>query len=507
MSQAPGSPRPTSGPGATVVRRGDLRVGPLLAEGGEGRVHELADTTATLVKLYRSPVPAGEVEALVGWPLGVATFDPALAARVAASAAWPVAVVADDADPSRAAGILLARAPRRFSVRHRDGRVRLASLSYLTAPPGQRVAAYGLALPSRFSPERIGVVYALARLLEAFQAATPSISHGDLSAKNVLWSLERGPEVFVLDCDSAARHGALDTGPDDRRRAMTPNWDDPAVAPGANPTPDSDRYSLALTFLRVTGAAHFPIQQRQRSGDPLHVDIAVPPAAAVRSLAGDAPVWDLCERSLSRDRPAQRPAAGEWVAALEQILDDLGAMRTVRAVWAAQGGGAPGRTPTSPPDRAARHGRDVTVVPVAGDSREPAWRRIVPIPRGPGLRGAPGAPAPRPAPRAPRVPVAATVAATPAGGYRRAGSPSGGPGPQPAPSPPPVPVRVAARAGAARAAAAWLRLHRRMVRALATRGERATGVARLAGCLVVDVAALSVALFGAAMLFAPLQSI
>ena len=63
-------------------------------------------------------------------------------------------------------------------------------------------------------------------MLDAFETANPLAGHGDLSTKNVLWSLQRGPEVFVLDCDNCERFGPdgrplTTTG---RRRAMTPNW-------------------------------------------------------------------------------------------------------------------------------------------------------------------------------------------------------------------------------------------------------------------------------------------
>src|SRR6202044_877900 len=102
------------------------------------------------------------------------------------------------------------------------------------------------------------------------------------------------------------------------------------------------------------------------TGEPLHIDFEVPAGAAskARSLDAGAPLWDLCERSLSVADPGSRPLAADWAAALEQVLDDLGAMATVRAVWAAQGGGAPGPTPPIPamgPERAAR---DVSVRPV-----------------------------------------------------------------------------------------------------------------------------------------------
>lgn len=459
---------------ATVPRH-ELRAGPLLAEGGEGRVYELADEPGLLYKSYRRHPPADPLLSLVAWRDGLAATFPELAARVDAASAWPTAVVTEPgAAPGTAAGLLMPRAPRRFSVRHRDGQVRLASLSYLTTDPAQRAAAYGLALPAPFSTERIGIVYALARLLEAFQAADPAIGHGDLSAKNVLWSLERGPEVFVLDCDSCERYRSVGSETvaceaEHRRRAMTPNWDDPAIPPGANPTLASDRYSLALIFLRVAGAAHFPVQSRQRRGEILAIDFGVPRRA--RSLTADAPVWDLCARSLSTADPRARPGAGEWVGALEQILDDLGAMGTVRAVWAAQGGGAPAASPAHPVVGSVP---DVTVRPVAVVRRGRTESRRAPAPaplraepwRG---RGSTHAPVPTSSP---------SEASQPAGWQEL-------------------------RAEGRRAARAWLGFHRAMLRALASPGRRRQGIARLVACLALDFVMLVAVAFGCAMLVSP----
>lgn len=332
-----------------VVERRQLRLGPLLAEGGEGRVYELLDWPDRVYKAYRTPQPRAGLTELVGWS---ATLEPAAARRVGASTAWPVAVVLDpprssgagkeDAGP--AAGLVLPRAPRRFSLRHRDGRSHLATLSYLTADPGRRSAAYGIDLPPAMSPERLGLVYALARLIEAFESASPVVSHGDLSAKNVLWSLSRGPEVFIIDCDNGERFASGPAHPEpealgwaDRRRAMTPNWDDPSVRSGANPGPYADRYSLALIFLRVCGAAHYPIQKPQKAGELIDVEIGVPTTARrVRSLGPSAPLWQLCSAGLG-DAPASRPRAATWVAALEAVLSELGAARILDAVWASQG--------------------------------------------------------------------------------------------------------------------------------------------------------------------------
>ena len=412
MTLASGIPPPAD----RTVTLEDLRIGELLAEGGEGRVFELPLQPHLVIKRYRRPAARGFLDDLVAWPDHLT--DPARAQRVRAGTAWPAATVVEAAanglDHPAAAGVLLPRAPRRFALRHRDGTTRLATLSYLTADPAHRAVAYGLSLPEPVSPERFGLVYALARVLDAFETANPLAGHGDLSTKNVLWSLQRGPEVFVLDCDNCERFDPdgrplTTTG---RRRAMTPNWDDPAVAGGGNPTLASDRYSLALIFLRVVGAANFPIQARQRQGGPITVDFAVPPGHHREALLGPgAELWDLCERGLSVSDPDRRPPPSAWLAPLEAVLDGLGAAALMRSVWAAQGGGAP-----SPPVGLEPVGwrRDITIRPV------PALPRPTPH-RDAGLRPWSGA----------------SVAPPSAGGLGGRGGVGGwlGAGPRPRPEP------------------------------------------------------------------------
>ncbi len=367
------------------VRLEDLRVGDLLAEGGEGRVHQLPRQPHLVYKSYRHPVDLSHLEDLVSWP---EHLEPDAQAVVRAASAWPCSVVTDATGEAR--GLLMPRAPRRFSLRHRDGHSRLASLSYLTADPQHRAAAYGLALPHPAAAERVGLAYALARLLATFDSARPAIGHGDLSTKNVLWSLQRGPEVFVIDCDNSDRFDADDrpTGPPSRRRAMTPNWDDPAVARGANPTVTTDRYSLALVFVRVVGAANFPIQARQRRGEPVELRFSVPPGPGSGPLLDpDAPVWRLVARSLSMAGHGERPAAAQWVGVLEDLLESMGGAEVAAAVRAAQGdrpanAAAPeGPASVAPRPVAGRRAdpspgpRDVAIIPVAAARREPGGTR------------------------------------------------------------------------------------------------------------------------------------
>ena len=496
------------------VRLEELQVGELLAEGGEGRVFELPRRPHLVFKCYRQPAPREFLDDLVYWPdlLG----DAALVDRVQAATAWPAAtVIGSHTVAASGAGVLLPRAPRRFALRHRDGTTRLATLSYLTADPAHRAVAYGLSLPDPVSPERLGLVYALARLLEAFESASPPVGHGDLSTKNVLWSLQRGPEVFVIDCDNCERFDSegRPLTPAGRRRAMTPNWDDPAVPPGTNPTLASDRYSLALIFLRVVGAANFPIQARQRLGEPVAVDFAVPRGRFGEALLGPgAPLWDLCERGLSMSDPAQRPAASAWVAALEAVLDMLGAAGVMRAVWAAQGGGSPSSgTALRPAEARPRHrgASDVVIRPVLASPRPaPRWTLVPP-----------------PAPVAPwRRPQAVTVA-----GIGRSGSGAVMAGPAPAGFSPaglvsagsasagssavaggPVAgTRISAQAWAylMQASSWWAAFHRHTILALWTAGHRGQGLRHLALCVLLDVMVALVGLFVVGMIVSPILGI
>jgi hypothetical protein len=509
----------------------ELRVGGLLAEGGEGRVFELPLQPQLVFKSYRQPVPRAYLDDLVAWPAQIA---PGLATRVRAAAAWPAATVVEGPDSAGSAvrhpdpagrhrrapgagnagtlpggggaGVLLPRAPRRFAVRHRDGTTRLASLSYLTADPSHRAVAYGLALPPPVSPQRLGLVYALARLLQAFEDAVPAVSHGDLSTKNVLWSLQRGPEVFVLDCDNCERFAADGRPVKEvaRRRPMTPNWEDPAVAPGTNPSVESDRYSLALIFLRVVGAANFPIQARQREAPSVTVDFAVPPAQFGDALLGPgAPLWDLCERGLSLD-PAGRPHPAAWVAALEAALDAFGAVDTMRSVWATQGGGEPAHPAPLPP----RNGHNpVTIRPVKAAPRPmPRWTVVASSVReGPWRRVAPAGPV-----AASLATVAPGRPTSPAAGLAGSSWPPASPGTTsgglgmmtPAP-----PVGRQALAYLAELVRWWLGLHRRTVVNLWSRQGRASGVRGVAVCLAVDAVGALIALFLVAMIVAPILSI
>ncbi|HMK96407.1 MAG TPA: hypothetical protein VK425_02610, partial [Acidimicrobiales bacterium] len=169
----------------TEVAASDLVLGPLLAEGGEGRVFEVvscpAEAQAGLVKggggateklvfkQFRRPVPLADMAAVARVPGSLVASDPGRGHRVLSCTAWPVAAV-QGPRAGEAIGALMPRAPQRFWLRHRDGPLRLATLSYLTGDPDRIALAYGVTVPPPGSPARVALVYALCRAVEAWAA-------------------------------------------------------------------------------------------------------------------------------------------------------------------------------------------------------------------------------------------------------------------------------------------------------------------------------------------------
>jgi hypothetical protein len=465
----------------------------MLAEGGEGRVFEvLAGPSrlgpALVYKELCQPRPRSELDELVAFPGALRSAAPGLSARVASSAAWPLSAVTAQGT-SLAVGAVMPRAPERFWLRHRDKLPRLATLGYLTSDPDRIAAAYGVTLPPPGAPERVALVYALARLLEAWQAAAPRVVHGDLSAKNVLWSLAPAPAVYVLDCDDAAVTdlvpteaapvgvvaGGVRTGPSDglaegdpppgaaagspqvRPRATTPNWDDPALPAGDRPDELVDRYALGLVFLRVVGAAHFPLQARQRVvGERVSIDLEVP--RSWRRLSDMPALWELCARSLSVVEAASRPSPTDWAAQLQLLLKALGRPELAASARAAQGDllatEAPAPLPVAPPLPG-----DVEVRPVLAHRPPSTWRLISAAPPLMSLEGET---------------------------KRQPGAAAGGP-------------RQAAR----RTLRTWAGAHGLAGRLLRSRGRRLHGLRRLAGLFALDLVAACVALFVGAMIVSP----
>jgi hypothetical protein len=225
-----------------------------------------------------------------------------------------------------------------------------------------------------------------------------------------------------------------------------------------NPDLLSDRYSLALIFARVVGAAHYPIQRRQRRREVVAIDFDVPSAARyLPNLRRGAPLWALCSAGLSLQRSA-RPEPAAWVDVLEAVLADMGSDLAAQVRGAQDGVASPGEETTAVAPFPVVV-RDVVVRPVASTARTQAWRVATTRP-------------------AEQEEVEETLTAN-----------------------------AQLRRQLRYSAVWWWIAHRRMVRLIVARGSRRRGVRRMAFLAVVDFALGCTALFLLAMIVSPFLGI
>ncbi|HEX6352035.1 hypothetical protein [Actinophytocola sp.] len=258
------------------VALADLTAAAKIADGGQGRVFRLASPPGVLLKLYHRGVTVlpEELGRLIDLPgdrrdLGVAPV------------AWPVGRVFDD---GRCVGSLVPEAPAEFAT-SLAGRRRLLELQFLLYP--RRAMWADLVLPT--DTERRGLAVAYVELFRVLHGN--GVVVGDVSMRNLLWTLATGPAVFAIDCDGFRLAGR----PPAVRSVDTAGWTDPARPPEV--TVDTDRYKLALVALRVLLGNHEVTPEDVcRGAFPLDPELTALARHAVR--------------------PGRRPPAECWLGAL-----------------------------------------------------------------------------------------------------------------------------------------------------------------------------------------------
>ncbi|MFC9705864.1 hypothetical protein ACFTWD_34805 [Streptomyces sp. NPDC056943] len=259
-----------------------------LATGGQGEVHEVGGPEGLLFKRYLEPHKAdgAALAALVALRQGLA---PAEVQRLDRDTAWPLCRVLDGGRP---VGFLMRRAPGTMSWQTGKGETRLIELSFLLRPP--KAAWQAVRQPS--PAERYTLVVALAELFQWLH--TMGLVVGDLSQANLLWSLDPGPSVHLLDCDGIRITGR----PPVLAQADTPDWLDPKAPPGIVSV-DSDRYKAALMIGRVLAQDAYVTPEQALN--PLPGVLDERRTAAVQRL------WQLAGGAYGT-----RPDLGQWRAAL-----------------------------------------------------------------------------------------------------------------------------------------------------------------------------------------------
>jgi DNA-binding helix-hairpin-helix protein with protein kinase domain len=255
----------------------DLSAADRIAEGGQGTVFRLSRPSGMLLKLYHREVAvlSGELGRLIDLPAREV---------VATRTAWPSGRVFDR---GRCVGLLMPEAPARFTTTI-AGSSRLLELQYLLYP--KRAMWADLALPTDEERRRIAVGY-----LELFtELHHHDVMVGDVSMRNLLWTLHDGPGVFAIDCDGFRLAGR----PPAVRPADTAGWVDPARP--REVTLDTDRYKVALLVLRLLLGNHRVTPEEVRAKPMLRARLG--PALSV-----------LAARAAE---PGRRPAAECWLGAL-----------------------------------------------------------------------------------------------------------------------------------------------------------------------------------------------
>ena len=259
------------------VRLTDLAATDPIAQGGQGTVFRLARPEGTLLKLYHRElaVLSGELGRLIDLPAR---------SVVAERTAWPSGRVFDR---GRCVGLLMPEAPDRFATTI-AGRRRLLELQFLLYP--KRAMWADLTLPDDEQRRRLAAGY-----LELFaELHRNDVMVGDVSMRNLLWTLRDGPAVFAIDCDGFRLAGR----PPAVRPADTAGWADPARP--REVTVDTDRYKVALLTLRLLLGDHRVTPEEVRAKPLLRGRLG--PALSV-----------LAARAAE---PGRRPAAECWLGAL-----------------------------------------------------------------------------------------------------------------------------------------------------------------------------------------------
>jgi serine/threonine protein kinase len=280
-----------------VIERDRLGALSKIGQGGQGVVYRAPNVTtkfaASMVyKEYKAGARAGiDFTALAAMPALVEeSLTYAQAERLINIAAWPCRIVEYGGAPS---GFVMPAIPDEFFISLTTVKGvsnSTAEFQHLLNHPSV-LTARGIELDDaqRYSLLR-EVAYGLAFLHKH------GVCVGDISPKNLLFSLSPRPAVYFIDCD-AMRINTVSALP----QVETPGWD---VPPGEElATIYSDTYKLGLLALRLVTGDH-------DTKNPQHLPAAVP--VLLRQIITDT----------LASQPQQRPLPEAWTYVLGHAIEE-----------------------------------------------------------------------------------------------------------------------------------------------------------------------------------------
>jgi eukaryotic-like serine/threonine-protein kinase len=275
------------------VEISSLSLGAELGAGGQGRVVGVSGSLIdgrwpAVLKIYSQAALAdldvAVLETIAGLPVHLGADQ---ACWLLEDAAWPAAIAEDR---GMACGFLMRAVPAEyyfsFQTQTQGARRKLADVAFLLNPD-HYVSKSGLAVSEQ---DRLALLGSLARLLTRWHKL--GIAIGDLSPKNLLFSIVPSPNCFVIDCDAVRLRGSTVLS-----QVETPDWEAPSGEPKA--TAATDSYKFGLLAIRL-----FARDQSSRD------------RAAITALS---PELGLLAQLSQQPDPARRPGPGAWIGTLDAV--------------------------------------------------------------------------------------------------------------------------------------------------------------------------------------------
>ncbi|MFI6044578.1 hypothetical protein ACIA8C_23325 [Nocardia sp. NPDC051321] len=316
------------------MKRSDLGAVQQLAAGGQGVVYtapnaHMAYAAALVYKEYKPQVlPAVNVAALEAMPVFLESLPFAEGIDLLARAAWPCRLVEEDTSPA-VIGFVMPTIPSEYFIT-----MSVASGTKSTTAEFQHLlnddnflARRNIALTDRHRYELLIQVAKSLVILHGHQIAI-----GDLSPKNLLFSLQPERMVYVIDCDAMRLGSSTVTD-----QVETPDWEVRAANSGEElATPQSDAYKLGLLVLRLLAG-----NQSTRDADRLPSYVPT----AIRRLT----------KAALSPTPASRPTPAEWISALTDAVSLASTQppQTTTPITVVTGPVPPAHLPWRPPIRPA----------------------------------------------------------------------------------------------------------------------------------------------------------
>lgn len=281
-----------SAPGAARVQLAALVRGAQLGKGGQGTVWAVQKRLINgewpvVYKEYdgksRSALRADVLERMVAF---LPRQADGTARWLGEHTAWPAALVNQGNDVH---GFLMRQIPEHyFRVLKTSPERRTSGFEFLLNKDAYLQKVVGISFTPR---QRFQLLLDLAEKLHRLHGL--GVVVGDLSPKNLLFSLQGSPSCFLIDCDAMVLGGQWALKP-----VQTPGWSLPGAEEPTTRAGDVYKFGLLAARLFI--------------GDQVGSDVDI-----LRSA--DHAVGQLAERSLA-DLPAQRPALTDWLGPLRSAV-------------------------------------------------------------------------------------------------------------------------------------------------------------------------------------------